>query len=597
MTAKELKQKYLAFFVKKGHKKLPNVSLVPENDPTALFINSGMHPLVPYLLGEPHPLGKQLVSNQRCLRTQDIGEVGNMMHLTFFEMLGNWSLGDYWKKEAIEWSWEFLTKELGLEPKRIFVTCFAGDKDAPKDEEAAKIWQKIGIPKQRIYFLGKKDNWWAVGETGPCGPDTEMFYDTGKKECGPKCHPGDNCGKYFEMWNDVFMEFNRLPNGKLEKLEQRNIDTGMGVERTAAMLQEKEDVYQTELFTSIIQTIEKISGKKYQGKHKKSMRIIADHLRAAAFAIADGVTPSNVEAGYIIRRLIRRAVVNEYSLEGRPVILVEFLEGGHKLKPIIDSIIDFYKAEYAHLKKESSNIQRAISEEWEKFGTGLRKGYPVLIKVLEKSGKVISGKDAFRLFDTYGIQLEVTEQAAQKHGKRVDKKGFEKAFRKHQEISRARMETKFAGGLADHSAAVTRLHTTTHLLHQALRDVLGDHVQQVGSNITPERLRFDFIHPEKLTEKQMKKVEEIINKKIKANLPVKAKTMSLAEAKKQGALAFFGEKYGGKVKVYLIGDYSQEVCGGPHVKSTGEIGRVKIVKEKAVGAGRRRIYAQLAHGS
>lgn len=597
MTAQELKEKFISFFVKKGHKKLPNVSLVPENDPTALFINSGMHPLVPYLLGEPHPLGKRLVSNQRCLRTQDIDEVGNMMHLTFFEMLGNWSLGDYWKKEAIEWSWEFLIKELRLEPKRISVTCFAGDKDAPKDEEAAKVWQKIGIPKERIYFLGKKDNWWAVGETGPCGPDTEMFYDTGKKKCGPKCRPGDNCGKYFEMWNDVFMEFDRLPNGKLKKLKQQNIDTGMGVERTTAMLQGKDDVYQTELFASIIQTIEKISGKKYQGENKKSMRIIADHLRAASFAIGDGVMSSNVEAGYIVRRLVRRAIAQEYGLEGKPSILVEFLEAGYKLNPIINSIVNFYKAEYPHLGKKSSNIQRVISEEWKKFGIGLKKGYPALIKTIEKSGKVISGKDAFHLFDTYGIQLEVTEQAAQKYEKRVDKEEFEKAFKQHQKISRAGMETKFAGGLVDQSEEVIKLHTVTHLVHQALRDVLGKHVQQVGSNITPERLRFDFTHPEKLTETQMRKVEEIINEKIKANLPVKAKTMTLAEAKKKGALAFFGEKYSDKVKVYMIGGYSQEVCGGPHVKSTKEIGRVKIIKEKAVGAGRRRIYAQLAHGS
>jgi len=584
MTAKELKQKYLAFFVKKGHKKLPNVSLVPENDPTALFINSGMHPLVPYLLGEPHPLGKRLVSNQRCLRTQDIDEVGNMMHLTFFEMLGNWSLGDYWKKEAIEWSWEFLTKELGLEPKRIFVTCFAGDKDAPKDEEAAKIWQKIGIPKERIYFLGKKDNWWAVGDSGPCGPDTEMFYDTGKKKCGPKCRPGDNCGKYFEMWNDVFMEFNRLPTGKLEKLKQQNIDTGMGVERTAAMLQGKDDVYQTELFTSIIQTIEKISKKKYQGKNKKPMRIIADHLRAATFAIGDGVMPSNVEAGYIVRRLIRRAVfkMRQFPVDGSR------LEASKK---ICQKIIKTYSSAYSYLKK-SPDIEIALIEEVDKFEATLSRG----IRFLGKYPK-LDGKIAFDVLQTYGIPFEVTQEIAAQKGQRIKKEDFEKEFKKHQEVSRAGMETKFAGGLADHSAVVTKLHTTTHLLHQALRDVLGDHIHQVGSNITPERLRFDFTYPEKLTEEQMKKVEEIINEKIKANLPVKIKTMTLAEARKKGALAFFGERYSDKVKVYVIGDYSQEVCGGPHVKSTKEIGSVKIIKEKAVGAGRRRIYAQLVHGS
>lgn len=606
MKASELKEKFLSFFVKKAHKKLPNVSLVPENDPTALFINSGMHPLVPYLLGEPHPLGKRLVSNQRCLRTQDIDEVGNMMHLTFFEMLGNWSLGDYWKEEAIEWSWEFLTKELNLEPKRISVTCFAGDKDAPKDEEAAKIWQKIGLPKERIYFLGKKDNWWAVGDTGPCGPDTEMFYDTGKKKCSSKCRPGDNCGKYFEMWNDVFMEFNRLPNGKLEKLKQKNIDTGMGVERTTAMLQGKDDVYQTELFTSIIQTIEKISKKKYQGENKKPMRIIADHLRAATFAIGDGVTPSNVEAGYIVRRLIRRAVRYGRLLQiGKPF-----------LSQIAEVVVKQYGDEYSQLRKNQEQIFYELKTEEEGFSESLKKslkflnkelsGYWFFKKAADDKGKKLlyhGGRLAFDMHQTYGIPPEMTLEELKKIQKvplKNDKffwEGYKKKFTEHQKKSRAGMKTKFAGGLADHSVAVTKLHTTTHLLHQALRDVLGDHVQQVGSNITPERLRFDFTHPEKLTEEQMRKVEKIINEKIRANLLVKAKAMSLTEARKRGALAFFGEKYGDKVKVYSIGGYSQEVCGGPHVKSTGEIGGVKIVKEKAVGAGRRRIYAQLAHGS
>lgn len=607
MTAKELKRKYIAFFVKKGHKKLPNVSLVPENDPTALFINSGMHPLAPYLLGEKHPLGKRLVSNQRCLRTQDIDEVGNMMHLTFFEMLGNWSLNDYWKKEAIEWSWEFLTKKLNLGPKRISVTCFAGDKDASKDEEAAKIWQKIGLPKQRIYFLGKKDNWWAAGDTGPCGPDTEMFYDTGKKKCGPKCRPGDNCGKYFEVWNDVFMEFNRLPNNKLEKLKQKNIDTGMGVERTAAMLQGKDDVYQTELFTSIIRTIEKISQKNYQRENIKPMRIIADHVRTATFAIADGIVPSNVEAGYIVRRLIRRAKVNGKKLGVWRIFTAE----------LTDVVIRFYKKEYPHLIKEKDNIGMELDLEEEKFSKTLDRGIKELEKIFGRAiggidpenlpkGVIkdnvirVDGKEVFRLYETYGIPPEVSQEIMTEWGLRFDDqtmKECDEAFKKHQEISRAGVEKKFAGGLADQSAAVTKLHTTTHLLHQALRDVLGDHVQQVGSNITPERLRFDFTHPEKLTEQQMRKVERIINEKIKADLPVKVKAMSLVEAKKKGALAFFGEKYGEKVKVYSIGNYSREVCGGPHVESTGEIGRVKIVKEKAVGAGRRRIYAQLAHGS
>lgn len=588
MTAKELKQKYIAFFIKKGHKKLPNVSLVPENDSTALFINSGMHPLVPYLLGEPHPLGKRLVSNQRCLRTQDIDEVGNMMHLTFFEMLGNWSLGDYWKKEAIEWSWQFLTEELGLEPKRISVTCFAGDKDTPKDEESAKIWQKVGVPKKRIYFLGKEDNWWAVGETGPCGSDTEMFYDTGKKKCSPKCRPGDNCGKYFEVWNDVFMEFNRLANNKLEKLRQRNIDTGMGVERTTAMLQGKDDVYKTELFASIIQTIEKVSGKKYQEENIKPMRIIADHLRAATFLLSDGVIPSKIERGYVLRRLIRRAI------DQAPAI-----EYTDSFKSIFDEIINIYKQDYPELTKNRDIIIKLFESEEEKYS----KYSPSLLPSVSLSPspspspmpteKRISGEEAFKYYATHGW----SPQQLRYRRYEFSQKEFDKAFKKHQKLSRKGAEKKFAGGLADHSVTVTKYHTTTHLLHQALRDVLGDHVQQVGSNITPERLRFDFTHSEKLTEAQLGQVEKIVNEKIKANLPVKAKTTSLAEARKKGALAFFGERYGDQVKVYSIGDYSQEVCGGPHVKSTREIGRVKIVKEKAIGAGRRRIYVQLAHGS
>ncbi len=591
MTARELKKKYFSFFVKKGHKKLPNASLVPENDPTALFINSGMHPLIPYLLGEEHPLGKRLVSNQRCLRTQDIDNVGNIMHLTFFEMMGNWSLGDYWKKEAIEWSWEFLTKELGFEPQRISVTCFAGDKNTPRDEEAAKAWWKVGVPKGKIYFLGKEDNWWAVGKTGPCGPDTEMFYDTGKKRCGPNCRPGDNCGKYFEVWNDVFMEFNRLPNGKLEKLKQQNIDTGMGVERTTTMLQEKDDVYETELFTPLIKEIEEVSKKKYQGKNKKSMRIIVDHIRAAVFAIADGVIPSNVEAGYIVRRLVRRAIRHGRFLEIKKPFLSD----------IARTVIDEYGSEYSYLKKDRAQVINKLDTEEKRFGKTLERGLREFNKLafqkeIRKNG-VISGKVAFKLYETYGFPLELTKELALEKKLKVDEAAFKKAEKEHQQKSRASLEKKFAGGLADHSESVTKLHTATHLLHQALRDVLGESVQQVGSNITPERLRFDFTHPKKLTDKEMKKIEEIINEKIKADLKVKMEITTLAGARKKGILAFFGEKYGGKVKVYSIGNYSKEVCGGPHVESTGKLGNVKIVREKTVGAGRRRIYAQLAHGS
>lgn len=593
MTASELKKKYLAFFIKKRHKLLPNVSLAPENDPTALFINSGMHPLVPYLLGETHPLGKRLVSNQRCLRTQDIEKIGNMMHLTFFEMLGNWSLGDYWKKEAIEWSWKFLTKELSLKPQRIFITCFAGDKNSPKDEESANFWHSLGVAKDRIFFLGKEDNWWSVGETGPCGPDTEMFYDTGKKPCGPNCHPGDNCGKYFEIWNDVFMEFNRKPNGQLEKLKQRNIDTGMGVERTAAMLQGKDDVYQTELFSSIVRTIELLSGKKYEGQNQRAMRIIADHLRAATFALADGVVPSNVERGYVVRRLIRRTIRYGKQLNINQLFTFK----------IAKVVVDNYSQEYPHLENNKELICSQLQNEEEKFLKTLQRGLKEFKKIssgLINKTKKISGEKAFYLYETYGFPLELTEELAKEKGFTLDKKEFEKAQLRHQKKSRVSLKKKFAGGLADHSEEVTKLHTATHLLHQALRQVLGDHVRQVGSNITPERLRFDFTHPEKLTPEQIKKVEQIINRQISRDLPVKWKIMSLAEAKKQGALAFFTEKYGEKVKVYFIGPststerpYSVEVCGGPHVTSTGKIGGVKIIKEKPVGSGRRRIYAEI----
>ena len=614
MKASDLKKKYLDFFVKKGHRVLPNVSLIPENDPTALFINSGMHPLVPYLLGEPHPLGRRLVSNQRCLRTQDIEKIGNPSHLTFFEMLGNWSLGDYWKKEAIEWSWEFLTKELQLDPKRISVSCFAGDKDSPRDEESAKIWESVGIPYSRIYFLRKEDNWWSVGETGPCGPDTEMFYDTGKQACGPDCHPGDNCGKYFEIWNDVFMEFNRKPNGQLEKLKQRNIDTGMGVERTTAMLQGKDDVYQTELFSGLINQIEEISGRKYDKENQRAMRIITDHLRAATFALADGVNPSNVEAGYVVRRLIRRAL--RYGRQLNINSLFTFL--------IAETVVNLYQKEYPYLRENKDLILNQLQKEEEKFQKTLENGLKEFEKVSSMvrtiEPKMISGDIVFHLYETYGFPLELTEELAGERGLRVDKDGFEKAQKRHQEKSKASLNKKFAGGLADHSQEVTKLHTATHLLHQALRQVLGEDVHQVGSNITPERLRFDFTHLEKLTPEQIKQVEDLVNEQISKDLAVKMEMMSLDEAKKQGALAFFTDKYknlcfaqklvsrsaqnkealvsrsaqnGDQVKVYSLGNFSKEVCGGPHVGSLGEIGSVKIIKEESVGAGRRRIYAQI----
>lgn len=561
---------------------MPNVSLAPENDPTTLFISAGMQLLIPYLLGEPHPLGKRLCSLQRCLRTGDIESVGNACHNTFFEMLGNWSLGDYWKKESLSWSYEFLTKVLGLNPRRFHVTIFAGDKNAPKDEEAEKIWLSLGIPLQRIYPLSKEDNWWEVGETGPGGPDSEIFYDIGKPACSSDCRPGDGCGRFFEMWNNVFMEYNLKPDGTYEKLKQKNVDTGMGVERTSVVLQGKDDVFQTDVFAPIIEEIERVTGKKYKEKNQRPMRIIGDHLRAATFLIADGVTPSNVEQGYVLRRLIRRAVRVGRAFQLRSLFTAE----------VAKIVIRTMKGVYSHLEEKKTLILQTLKGEEEKFKKTLEKG----LKEIEKY-KTLDGKIAFYLYESYGIPLEMTQEIAQEKGQRIDKKIFEKEFKKHQELSRKGAEKKFAGGLADHSLAGRKLHTATHLLHQALRDILGEHVRQVGSNITLERLRFDFTHPEALTETQARRVEKIINDKIRENLPVKMEIMTLGEAKNRGALAFFEERYGEKVKIYSIGDYSKEVCGGPHVSSTGEIGGVKIVKEQSVGVEKRRVYAILVHGS
>ncbi|PJE67828.1 alanine--tRNA ligase [Candidatus Shapirobacteria bacterium CG10_big_fil_rev_8_21_14_0_10_40_9] len=577
MTAKELRKKFLDFFVKKGHKVIPNVSLIPENDPTTLFISAGMHPLVPYLLGEPHPQGKRLCSIQKCLRTDDIDSVGDSFHHTFFEMLGNWSLGDYWKKEAIEWSWELLTKILQLDPKKIYISCFGGDKDAPRDEESARIWQEVGIPKEKIYFYGKKENWWGpAGKTGPCGPDTEMFYDTTGKPCGPKCHPNDNCGRFFEIWNDVFMEYEKTGEGKFKPLKQKNVDTGMGVERTVAVLSGLDDDYQTELFRPIIQSIEVLSGKSYKDEeNKKPMRIIADHLRAAAFIITDGVTPSNVEQGYVLRRLIRRAI--------RFGKLIKVFT-----PEVAGTVIQTMREEYPELEKKKELILETLTLEEEKFKKTLERG----LKEIEKYKK-LDGRLAFYLYETYGFPLEMTGEIAVERGQKIDKKAFEEEFKRHQEISRAGAEKKFAGGLADHSEIATKYHTATHLLNAALRQVLGPHVEQKGSNITSERLRFDFPNAQKLTEEQLKNTEKLVNEVIERNLAVTMEVMDFNKAVKKGALTVPGEKYPEKVKVYSIGDFSLEVCGGPHVDFTGKLGKFKIIKEEGAGAGIRRIYAIL----
>jgi alanyl-tRNA synthetase len=594
MTGSELKQKYVGFFKGKGHAEISGKSLIPENDPTVLFTTAGMHPLVPYILGEPHPAGKRLVDVQKCIRTDDIEEVGDPSHLTFFEMLGNWSLGDYFKEDAIRFSYEFLTSPqwLGFSPDVLSVTVFAGDSEVPPDNEAAGIWKKVGIPESRIHFLPRADNWWGpAGQTGPCGPDTEMFIDTGAPACGPSCKPGCHCGKYFEVWNDVFMQYNKTADGKYLPLAQKTVDTGMGVDRTIAMLQGKKTVFETELFWPVIQRLAEITGKGYgsdQGTDT-SFRIITDHLRAATFILGDdkGVKPSNLGQGYILRRLIRRSIRHGRKLG---------LEGGFLGKLAAD-VVGIYRSSYPELAERAGMISTEMGLEEERFSETLQKGEKEFEKLipnlLKNPQKIIPGRVAFRLYDTYGFPIEITEELAQEHEMSVDRKGFEEAFQKHQELSKAGAEKTFKGGLADHSEMTTRLHTATHLLHQALRRVLGTHVAQKGSNITVERLRFDFSHPQPMTEEEVRKVETIVNEQIKRDLPVSMEVMTLEQARASGAIALFGEKYEEKVKVYTIGDFSKEVCGGPHVEHTGVLGRFVIQKEQSSSAGVRRIRAVL----
>jgi len=579
-----LVESYLDFFKSKKHAVISSASLIPENDPTVLFTAAGMHPLVPFLLGHPHPLGKRLANVQKCIRTGDIESVGDASHLTFFFMLGNWSLGDYFKKEAIEWSFEFLTskKWLGLDAKRLNVTVFAGDKDAPRDDFAAGVWASCGIPKERIFFLPKDDNWWGpAGTSGPCGPDTEMFYDTGKPACGNGCKPGCGCGKFFEIWNDVFMEYNKTKDGKFEKLKQQNVDTGMGVERTIAMLQGKSSVYETELFLPIMQRIKELS--KCAGE--RSQRIVADHLRAAAFVLGDdrAIAPSNVDQGYVLRRIVRRAIRHARLLG---------IEGKF-CKQIAEIVVLEYGKEWLELERNKQFVFSELEKEEERFGRVLNNGLKAFEKLFAQR-KTVSGNDAFLLYQSFGFPLEMTEELAKEKGIVVEKQAFEKEFLQHQELSRKGAEQKFKSGLADNTDATVRLHTATHLLHAALRKVLGAHVQQKGSNITPERLRFDFSHSEKVSDEQLKKVEALVNGQIANAVPVERSEKTLEQARKDDALAFFDEKYGQqKVSVYKIGNFSHEVCAGPHVQNVKELGHFKILKEEAVSAGVRRIKAVL----
>ena len=592
ITADDLRKMYIDFFVSKGHRQISGASLIPENDPTVLFTTAGMHPLVPYILGAEHPQGKRLTDYQKCIRTGDIDSVGDPHHLTFFEMLGNWSLGDYFKEEAIEYSYEFLTKVLEIDPERISVTVFAGDDEVPRDEIAAAKWKSLGIPAERIYYKGREDNWWGpAGETGPCGPDSEMFYDTGRPACGPDCAPGCSCGKYFEIWNDVFMGYRKEADGTYHEMERKCIDTGMGIERTVAVLNGKKSVYETEIFSGLLRGIEALCGKKYGEceEDDKSMRIIADHTRTSVFILGDqkGIAPSNVGQGYILRRLIRRAVRHAKKLG----IDKPFLSDLSKI------VIAQYEKPYPELAEHRDFIDHELIKEEEKFSDTLVKGErefdKMLPNLMKGNSRVISGRLAFKLYDTYGFPIELTEELAKENGFSVDIDGFNAAFLKHQELSRAGAEQQFKGGLADHSEQTTALHTATHLLHAALRKVLGTHVGQKGSNITAERLRFDFTHPEPMTKEQVKEVEDLVNEQIQRDLPVTVETMTLEEARDAGAIAFFDSKYGEKVTVYTIGDFSKEVCGGPHVTHTGDMGHFRILKEQSSSAGVRRIKAVL----
>lgn len=583
MKAIEIRNKYLDFFKRHGHVVIPSAPLIPENDSSVLFTTAGMQPLVPYLLGEKHPAGKRLCDYQKCLRTNDIDEVGDNRHLTYFEMLGNWSLGDYFKEESIQMSFDFLTKELGIPVEKLSVTCFAGDEDCPRDNITAECWKKAGIPEERIYFYGKDDNWWIAGEEGPCGPDTEMFYDTGKPACGPDCQPSCDCGKYVEIWNNVFMEYFKDKNG-YSKLKQRNVDTGLGLERMTMLLEGKETPFDTELFAPIMEKLQQLQ----KVDLVESRRIVAEHLRASMMVIADGGRPSNIDRGYILRRLIRRMIRHLNKLQ---------IDLNTALPDLIEINVNNLKEMYPELAEKQDTIKQVIIEEKDKFAKTLVRGEKEFEKEIKKlqgtETKKIPSDIVFKLYDTYGFPPEETKDLASEYGYEIDLNEFQELFKKHQEKSRQGAEHKFKGGLADQNEKTIAYHTATHLLHQALRNVLGDHVRQCGSNITEERLRFDFTHPQKMTKEEIQKVEDMVNEQIKRDLKVTCEEMSYEDAKKSGAIGLFTDKYGDRVKVYTIGDFSKEICGGPHVTHTGDMGTFKITKEESSSSGVRRIKAVL----
>mgnify|MGYP002569723086 FL=1 len=648
LSSNELRALFLKFFQKKGHSVIPSASVIPENDPTVLFTTAGMHPLVPYLLGQKHPQGTRLTDVQKCIRTGDIDEVGDMSHLTFFEMLGNWSLGDYFKDQMIPWSWEFLTSPewLGIDPDKLAFTVFEGDEDCPRDEEAANLWRKCGVKDDHLFYLPKEHNWWGpAGVTGPCGPDTEMFIIT-KKPCSPDCSPACHCGAYLEIWNDVFMQYNKQKDGSFIPLTQKNVDTGMGLERTICVLNGKKSVYETDAFTGILAKIEELCGKKYtpDDENTRAFRIVADHMRTSTFIIGDprGIGPSNVGQGYILRRLIRRAVRYGMGLG---------LQEGFTAE-IAKVIIDQYKAVYPELEQNKAFVLEQLTLEEGRFARTLKQGekefdkvmnnlrrtreamekiladdtlaaaeeavkthvlrpQPDMVSAVEavKAGdlakvkaecqrihdslNVIDGRSAFKLYDTYGFPIEITKELAAENGLTVDEADFAKRFEQHQATSRSGAEQIFKGGLADHSEQTTCLHTATHLLQAALRKVLGDEVHQKGSNITAERLRFDFTFGRKVTPEELAQVEALVNEAIAAKVPITMEEMTVSEAKAQGAMGLFESKYGEVVRVYTMGPYSKEICGGPHANNTGDLVSFKIIKEEASSAGVRRIKATI----
>ena len=604
-TSQSLREMYLNFFQEKGHKVIPSASLIPENDPTVLFTTAGMHPLVPYLLGEKHPAGNRLTDVQKCVRTGDIDDVGDERHCTFFEMLGNWSLGDYFKAEMIPWSYEFLTdkKYLGIPSDQIAVTVFGGDETLPRDDEAAALWEQAGIKKENIYFMPRENNWWGpAGLTGPCGTDTEMFVIR-KPKCSPTCNPDCNCGAFLEIWNDVFMRFNKQADGSYTELSQKNVDTGMGLERALCVLNGKSSVYETDLFEDAIKEISALTGKTYGESEEvtRAFRVLLDHVRTATFMLGDekGIVPSNTDQGYILRRIIRRAV-----RFGRKIDLPE-----GSLAKISETFIQKYKTVYPELSLNREKIAEELNKEEGKFSKTLQQGLKEFEKCLSGIERknafmsqkdpayvpetVIPGKSAFRLYDTYGFPVEITAEMAKERGFDVDVAGYNAAFEEHQSKSKAGSEQKFACGLADHKEQTTNLHTATHLLHAALKKVLSPDVNQKGSNITEERLRFDFNYPQPMSAEQIKAVEDLVNEQIKADIPVVMKEISLDEAKEEGFTGLFESKYGERVKTYTIGDFSKEICGGPHAESTGKLGTFKIQKEQSCASGIRRIKAVL----